>query len=78
MATYTGLHILGAIRLNNSFYGNPRFRVEFDGDLGTAITQSDASCNYDVENFTHSRHAGDTFTVKTSRAGRITHITLEK
>lgn len=77
MTTYTGLKITHAERLNSSTNGNPRFRLVFDGEPFTAVTQSDASCSYDVENFTRSAYAGRTFTIETTKAGRVSTITPE-
>lgn len=76
--TLTGVKILSAKRLNNSRYGNPRFRVRIDAEPYEADTQSDAACSYEVENFTHSRHRDSTFTLTLTRADRIATITLEK
>jgi hypothetical protein len=77
MATYRGVKIISAERLYNSVNGNPRWHIVFSGEPFAATTQSDAACNYEVSNFTHSRHRDDTFTITTSRAGRITRIELE-
>lgn len=63
-------------RLNNSVNGNPRFKVHFD-DGSSAITQSDASVNYDVENLAHCRNGhGYDVLVTFSRAGRITDMEI--
>lgn len=78
MAAYRGVRIISAERLANSVNGNPRWHITLDGAPYAAITQSDAACNYEVSNYTHSRHADDTFTIETSRAGRITRIELER
>ena len=61
-------------RLPLSVNGNPRFR------LGTAdgsyVTQSDASCSYDVENITRRIPEGGSVRVVLSltRAGRVWNI----
>lgn len=62
-------------RLNNSQWGNPRYKVYFT-DGTSAISHSDASVNYTLPNLlsreNRSRPAVFTFT----RAGRITHATM--
>jgi len=70
----TGLKIVTLERLNLSRYGNPRFRVTFDDDT-VAQTQSDASINYAIENRTYRDVP---LTVTFTRAGRITHLEVEK
>lgn len=80
MATYTGVRIVSASRLNLSTNGNPRFLMVLDipGQGPAEVqTQSDAACSYEVENYTHSRYQGRTFTIETTRAGRVSYITPE-
>lgn len=48
------LSIVSTERLNNSVNGNPRFSVTFN-DGTTHQTQSDASCSYDIDNYSRSR-----------------------
>lgn len=64
--------IASVTRLKNSVNGNGRFKITFD-DGSSAITQTDSSVSYDVENL--SRYEGD-LEVKFSRAGRI--VSLDK
>lgn len=62
-------------RLNNTVDGNPRYRVHFT-DGSSALTKSDASCAYDIQNLTHSRHEGQALIIGWTRAGRIETIEL--
>ena len=57
-------------RLNNSYYGNPRFKVHFT-DGTSALTMSDVSVNYGLANAT--KWSGPV-EVTMSRAGRIRYI----
>lgn len=63
-----GVEMQEIVRLNNSFNGNPRYRILFS-DGTEAITQSDAMFNYAVPNY--RRYLVD---VWFTRAGRISHI----
>lgn len=76
------LTIESAERLNNSRSGNPRFRlylVPANGGLGfSAITQSDASCNYGVTNYLANwRKPATLLTVRFTPAGRVSHLIPE-
>ena len=77
MPTYRGVQIVHSERLTNSTNGNPRYRLVFDVEPFTAVTQSDASCSYDVDNYMRREYAGRTFTIETTRAGRVSTITPE-
>jgi hypothetical protein len=62
-------------RLNNSVNGNPRYQVTFT-DGSSAITKSDSSCAYDIQNIMSRnnlwmRNVAITWT----KAGRIETIT---
>jgi hypothetical protein len=57
-------------RLNNSVNGNPRYRVTFT-DGSSALTKSDSSVAYDIQNLSHSRERGRDLLVTWTRAGRI-------
>lgn len=61
-------------RLNSSVNGNPRFRLATAD--GSFVTQSDASCSYDVENITRPIPHGDSVRVRLhlTRAGRVWNI----
>lgn len=74
MATYTGVQIVSAERLNNSAAGNPRWHLTFDAEPFTATTEPDAQCGHIVSNY-----AGRAIpvTVETNTAGRVTKITEE-
>lgn len=62
--------IVAAERLNNSVNGNPRYRLALsDGNM--YLTQSDAACSYDVDNY---RRSGEAFDAELTRAGRISVI----
>jgi hypothetical protein len=59
-----------------SISGNPRFRVYFD-DGSSAVTQSDASINYDVENLANCRNNhGYDVEVSYSKRGTITDMVI--
>lgn len=61
--------VLRLDRLQNSRNGNPRYKVTFtDGE--TAITKSDASCAFTIEN---SEMRGDVV-VTFNRDNEITHL----
>lgn len=75
--------ILKLERRNNSVNGNPKYEIYFqdtkDGNFGHAITASDYSFCYGIENDIYSRddpkvQAEITF----SRAGRITGFKVTK
>ena len=57
-------------RLTNSLMGNPRFRATFD-DGSSALTQTDSSVSYVVENLARSR---DLVRVSFSRTGQISSM----
>lgn len=63
-----------AERLNLSTNGNPRFRLATAD--GPYVTQSDASCSYDVENITRPiPHGGSQRVVLSlTKAGRVWNI----
>jgi hypothetical protein len=63
----------GAVRLNNTVNGNPRFDlITADGDF---MISSDSACSYDVENFVgRIRHGEDRVTLSLTRAGRVWNI----
>ena len=69
-----GLVIDSAERLYNSVNGNPRWRVTFT-DGTSALTMSDASVSYDIQNLTEPRNAAQTVTF--THSGRIRYITKE-
>jgi hypothetical protein len=75
----SGLIMTTAVRLNRSVNGNPRFRITADN--GTSLEQyttgSDASVNYDVENYMSGDLKGKPVTVTFTRAGRIIGIRLD-
>lgn len=68
-----------AERLNNSVNGNPRFRlITRDGSF---VTQSDASCSYDVDNIMREvrRNGGALFVrLSLTPAGRVWNIEQEE
>ena len=69
--------LYGHMRLRNSVNGNPRFDL-FTAD-GRFRTQSDAACNYEVENITRStdRYPNDKqadVILKLTRADRVWDI----
>ena len=75
--------LLAAERLNSSVNGNPRFRLilsnvagdESDGHwTHSFITQSDAACSYDVENYV--RMDQPIVDVWMTRADRVYRIEL--
>jgi hypothetical protein len=57
-------------RLRSSTNGNPRFELHTDD--GTYITQSDAACNYEVENI--ARHCPVKVELSLTRASRVWNI----
>lgn len=57
-------------RIGVSTNGNPRYRVTFDGGA-TYDTQSDASCNYGINN---PEWLNVSLDIALSKAGKITHI----
>jgi hypothetical protein len=77
----TGLVLLRAERLTMSVNGNPRWRVIFRNpeadDVFTAITQTDGSVSYDVDNYTRSSFKDVPMTVVFSKAGRVVAISPE-
>lgn len=78
----TGMHVSATERMTNSVNGNPRYRViasDREGTVRILVTQSDASCSYDVDNVVseHRRDPGATVTLGLTRAGRISTITRE-
>ena len=64
-----------AERLAYSRNGNPRYRLATSD--GPYLTQSDASCSYDVENITRPIPHGGSVRVRLelTRAGRVWNIT---
>lgn len=67
-----GVHIIRAVhRLPNSANGNPRFRIDFEGQH-SALTQSDAGFAYAVGN--SNMREGSAVYVEYTRAGRIRHM----
>ena len=65
-----GVYVISDLKpLNNSVNGNPRWLVTFK-DGTEAITQSDVSCSYGLNN---PDMRGVPLNVRFSRAGRITH-----
>jgi hypothetical protein len=63
--------ITGLERLNNSVWGNPRYRAYFE-DGTSAITSSDASVNYALPN---PEYRDRPVYVWFTRAGRICYAT---
>lgn len=63
--------LLGASRRNCSIYGNPAWNLtlDYDGEIITGKTASDAACGYSVSNY----KIGDLITVKGhyTRAGNF-------
>lgn len=64
--------VASALRLNNSANGNPRWELTFS-DGSRALTSSDASVSYDVENKLRS---GERLYVDYTPAGRISSWTV--
>jgi hypothetical protein len=64
------LRISHVTRMNMSASGNPRFTVHFTDDSAHA-TSSDASVNYDIENF---QSRGRPVDIVLTRAGRIIYM----
>jgi hypothetical protein len=69
-------------RLNNSVNGNPRFRL--NTLHGEFVTQSDASCSYDVDNIARKIRQRDTgenvavpVVLSLTPAGRVWNIVLK-
>lgn len=71
----TEIKIISSLeRINNSVWGNPRYRVYFTDGTST-LTMSDASINYGITNPEY-RDVPVVFTF--TRAGRISHATPAK
>lgn len=70
--------LLGTRRLQNSYYGNPRWELmlaspygQFPSWVGRWLTMSDAAVNYEVSNM----RVDGVYVVTLSRAGRIRYMT---
>ena len=72
---YSNVRLELVERLNNSVNGNPRFMLRLvDAEGQTVVyakTSSDASCNYEVTNYTNSKALA---VVETTKAGLISTI----
>lgn len=57
-------------RLGCSVYGNPYYLLVFASGLRLR-TKIDASINYGLDNFTHSRSLGKSLVIRVTKAGRV-------
>jgi hypothetical protein len=77
--TITGVTISVVRRLNNSVNGNPRYVIWLENEDGSvsfsAQTMSDASCSYDVENYSRSHKLAD---ITLTAAGKVRTISPHK